>query len=92
MNGFEIALLVAVCVGFAVAVGIIVYNKATGKSSCGDCASCEACGACHKSDKKISNNVKAEAQTQASGFVCDGRCAHCKAACKGENGTDPGQA
>lgn len=38
MNVWEIVLLALVCIAFAVAVGVIVYNKIKGKSSC-DCRS-----------------------------------------------------
>ena len=57
MIGWEIAILVVLCIGFAVAVGITVYNKLKGKSGC-DCCSernkctgrCPSCKAEQKND------------------------------------------
>lgn len=45
MNGFDIAVLITVCVAFAAVVGVIVYRKIKRKSGgCGcDCASCGKC-------------------------------------------------
>ena len=43
MNGWEIAVLVVVCISFAVALGIIIRNKIKGKSCCGDCKCCSCC-------------------------------------------------
>lgn len=53
MNGGEIAILVSVCLAFAVAVGVIVRNKIKGKSCCGDCKCCKRCTAYkQKTEKK----------------------------------------
>ena len=41
MSGSDIVLLVVFCVAFAVAVGIIIYNKVKGKSCCDDCGGCD---------------------------------------------------
>ena len=62
MKGWEIALLVVLCVGFVVAVGLTVYNKLKGKSGC-DCCSernkcsgcCPSCKSAQKSDGKESS-------------------------------------
>ena len=50
MNGWEIAILVFVCVAFAVAVGVIIRNKIKGKSCCGDCSGCSCCSAKNKNE------------------------------------------
>ena len=63
MSGSDIVLLVVLCVAFAIAVGIIVYNKVKGKSCCGDCNGCSGCG----KEKKESDTA------------CDGQCSHCSA-------------
>ena len=39
MSGWEIALLVALCAAFAVAVAAVIYNKVKGKGCC-DCCDC----------------------------------------------------
>ncbi|MDE6294170.1 MAG: hypothetical protein K2L88_06085 [Clostridiales bacterium] len=65
MNGAEIVLLVVLCVAFAVALGIIIYNLVKGKSCCGDC---EGCSGCH-AKKKNSDSA-------GSG---NGKCPHCTA-------------
>ena len=63
MSGSDIVLLVVLCVAFAVAVGIIVYNKVKGRSCCGDCNCCSSCGKENKESDK----------------ACDGHCPHCSA-------------
>lgn len=45
MNGAEIILLVVLCVAFAVAIGVVIYNAVKGKSCCGDCKECSGCHA-----------------------------------------------
>ena len=55
MNGWEIAILVIVCLAFATAVGIIIYNKIKGKSCCGDCNGCSGCAAKNKTNKAECN-------------------------------------
>ncbi|MCH5155093.1 MAG: hypothetical protein J1F69_00655 [Clostridiales bacterium] len=50
MSGWEIAILIFVCLAFVVAVGVIVRNKIKGKSCCGDCGGCNGCGAKNKGD------------------------------------------
>lgn len=61
MSGWEIALLAALCIAFAVAVGYTVYRKLRGGSCCDGCDGC--CGRSAK-DKKTER-------------MCDGHCAHC---------------
>ncbi len=64
MNAWEIALLVFVCLAFAFALGITLYNKLKGKSGCCDCGTkkrdgkseCSGCAFCkmcgeHKPDR-----------------------------------------
>ena len=50
MNGAEIVLLVVLCVAFAIALGVIIYNLVKGKSCCGDCEGCSGCHAKKKRD------------------------------------------
>lgn len=52
MNGWEIAILVFVCVAFMAAVGVIIYNKVKGKSCCGDCSGCNGCAANKKNAER----------------------------------------
>ena len=51
MKGWEIALLVALCVGFVIAVVITVYNKLRGKSGCDCCSERNKCNGCCPSCK-----------------------------------------
>ena len=67
MNAAEIILLVVMCVAFAAALGVIIYNLVKGKSCCGDCDGCSGC--------------KSKAQTTES--KCDGHCSHCLAHMQG---------
>ncbi|MDE6029879.1 MAG: hypothetical protein K2F90_06145 [Clostridiales bacterium] len=48
MNAAEIILLVVMCLAFAAALGVIIYNVVKGKSCCGDC---DGCTGCHKTEK-----------------------------------------
>lgn len=63
MSAWEIVLLVVVCVAFAIALGVIIYNKIKGKNSCG-CDGCLSCGGkcphCNaaKNDKPIKPQSK----------------------------------
>ncbi|MDE6401934.1 MAG: hypothetical protein K2L54_04900 [Clostridiales bacterium] len=62
MSGWEIALLVGLCVLFVAAVAVIIYNKARGKSGC-DCCDCGKSG---KNDSPDGSKPR-----------CDGHCAMC---------------
>lgn len=62
MNGWEIALLVGLCVLFVAAVAFIIYNKVSGKSGC-DCCDC---------GKTRKNGEDGKGKSH-----CDGHCAMC---------------
>ena len=66
MSGWEIALLVALCAAFAVAVAAVIYNKVKGKGCCDCCDCAERDG---KTDKSHCGGSWAQrSRTAAQGF------------------------
>lgn len=51
MNGWDIAILVTVCVAVAAVFGRLIYRKVKRKGGCPDCG-CEGCTACGKCSTK----------------------------------------
>lgn len=71
-------MLVVLCVAFAVALGVTLYNKIKGKSGCDCGGSCDSCGVCGKAKTSDKQNM---------GNLSCGDCPHC-AMCKGESAVD----
>lgn len=52
MSWWEILALVVICVAFAVALGVTLYNKIRGKSGCDCGGACSSCGGCDRSESE----------------------------------------
>ncbi len=76
MSGWEIALLVALCAAFAVAVAAVIYNKVKGKGCCDCCDYAERDG---KTDKSHCGGCCAQ---------CSGMPARCSSRSEDGGGAD----
>ncbi len=76
MNGWEIAILVVVCVAFVAAVTFIIINKIKGKSGCdcgGNCSACSGCASAVKSEQTAEQTAEQTPEQSA-----EPKCPHCK--------------